>query len=176
MSQVDGIQTTYLIEPCLHDFGRLLGQVASLSSFAMLILVMTGHEESGSVSWVAMLAKPIHGSGLLLVVTSTFMVLRVCLPDWDGVTCPLMVLLWFGSFPFKRPRRVHAIPAGSRRSSRAVALIKAIAHLSSKRILHGSSESAHSRKRFHHGRSRSLIWGLIVSCSFMAGPIPSTLS
>jgi hypothetical protein len=35
---------TYLLEPLLHDLGRLLWEIASLSGLPVLIIQMTGHE------------------------------------------------------------------------------------------------------------------------------------
>lgn len=46
-----------LIKPCLHYFGRLLGQITSLARLSMLIFVMTGHKKCSSLTRVRCLPE-----------------------------------------------------------------------------------------------------------------------
>lgn len=39
------VLVAYLIEPRLHDLGRLLRQIAAFACLALLVVVMTRHEE-----------------------------------------------------------------------------------------------------------------------------------
>lgn len=165
-----GMLRKYLIEPCLHDLSRLLRKVASLSSLAMLVLKLRGHEECGYVARVGVLAKAINGSRLLLVVSCAVAMFWVAIPNWNSVTRSLVVLLRSGCLTIVWARRISIISTGNGRSARTWALVwmrKTVAHLPSKRILHGSCKSAHSGERLHYGRCRSLLWGLVMSCSVM---------